>query len=63
MSPTERLSKVVDAVTGRGAVQEPNNLPWDPNSSRFPSRRELPKIPGAPDDAAWVWGKDDQVLF
>ncbi|EAA66172.1 hypothetical protein AN1054.2 [Aspergillus nidulans FGSC A4] len=61
MSPTERLSKVVDAVTGRGAVQEPNNLPWDPNSSRFPSRRELPKIPGAPDDAAWVWGKDDQI--
>ncbi|KAL4809394.1 hypothetical protein BDV18DRAFT_157149 [Aspergillus unguis] len=61
MSPTERLAKVVDAITGRGSTQNPNVLPWNPDCSRFPSREELPKIPGAPDDAAWVWGKDDQI--
>ncbi|PYH88961.1 hypothetical protein BO71DRAFT_122880 [Aspergillus ellipticus CBS 707.79] len=40
-------------------TQVPDQLPWDPNSTRFPSRKELPKIPGAPEGAAWVWGKDD----
>ncbi|OJJ63664.1 hypothetical protein ASPSYDRAFT_38278 [Aspergillus sydowii CBS 593.65] len=62
MSPTERLGNVFDALTGRGATQNPNELPWNPDASRFPSRKELPKIPGAPNQAAWVWGKDDQVL-
>ncbi|KAL4873723.1 hypothetical protein BDV12DRAFT_207512 [Aspergillus spectabilis] len=61
MSPTRRLSQVVDTLTGCGAVQNPNDLPWNPDASRFPSRKELPKIPGAPDGAAWVWGKDDQI--
>ncbi|RDW76651.1 uncharacterized protein DSM5745_06643 [Aspergillus mulundensis] len=61
MSPTERLSKVADALTGGQTVQEPNDLPWNPDATRFPSRKELPRIPGAPDDAAWVWGKDDQI--
>ncbi|KAA8651865.1 uncharacterized protein ATNIH1004_000763 [Aspergillus tanneri] len=36
------------------SVQDPNQLPWDPNCTRFPSRAELPKIPNAPDDAAWL---------
>ncbi|KAL4964499.1 uncharacterized protein BDV14DRAFT_209285 [Aspergillus stella-maris] len=61
MSPTDRLVNIVDTLTGRGAVQNPNEIPWNPDNSRFPSRRELPKIPGAPEDAAWVWGKDDQI--
>ncbi|KAL4875327.1 hypothetical protein BJY04DRAFT_232698 [Aspergillus karnatakaensis] len=61
MSATRRLSQVADALTGRAAGQNPNELPWNPNASRFPSRKELPKIPGAPDGAAWVWGKDDQI--
>ncbi|CAK45479.1 hypothetical protein CBS63078_3587 [Aspergillus niger] len=41
--------------------QIPDQLPWDPNCTQFPSRKELPKIPGAPDGAAWVWGKDDSL--
>ncbi|RAK85918.1 hypothetical protein BO79DRAFT_271598 [Aspergillus costaricaensis CBS 115574] len=41
--------------------QVPDQLPWDPNCTQFPSRKELPKIPGAPDEAAWVWGKDDSL--
>lgn len=36
-------------------------LPWNPDSKSFPSRKELPKIDGAPEGAAWVWGKDDNV--
>ncbi|PLN84288.1 hypothetical protein BDW42DRAFT_183643 [Aspergillus taichungensis] len=42
-------------------VQSPDQLPWDPNCTQFPSRKELPKIEGAPNGAAWVWGKDDQL--
>ncbi|KAL4934646.1 uncharacterized protein BDV17DRAFT_297080 [Aspergillus undulatus] len=61
MSPTDHLTNIVDTLTGRGAVQNPNDIPWNPDASRFPSRRELPKTAGAPDDAAWVWGEDDQI--
>ncbi|KAL5361804.1 hypothetical protein BJX96DRAFT_166164 [Aspergillus floccosus] len=43
------------------SVQQPDQIPWDPNCDRFPSRAELPKIPGAPEGAAWVWGKDDSL--
>ncbi|KAK1510453.1 uncharacterized protein CCOS01_15284 [Colletotrichum costaricense] len=34
---------------------------WDPESVSFPLRRDLPSIPGAPKDAAWVWGAEDNV--
>ncbi|KAL4956751.1 hypothetical protein BDW69DRAFT_202669 [Aspergillus filifer] len=61
MSPTDRLANIVDTLTGRGTAQNPNEIPWNPDNSRFPSRKELPKIPGAPEGAAWVWGKDDQI--
>jgi hypothetical protein len=36
-------------------------IPWDPNSTIFPTRKELPNIPGAPGEAAWVWGDNDYV--
>jgi hypothetical protein len=46
-------------------IQNPNSIPWDPNNDIFPLRSELPKKipyhPDAPEDAAWVWGKDDYV--
>ena len=42
-------------------AQIADQLPWNPNNASFPSRKNLPKLPGAPEDAAWVWGKDDQV--
>ncbi|RFU34127.1 hypothetical protein B7463_g2219, partial [Scytalidium lignicola] len=34
---------------------------WDPNSTTFPTRKELPKIPNAPEGAAWFWGNDDNI--
>jgi hypothetical protein len=42
-------------------AQAPDQLPWNPNCTRFPSRKDLPQLPGAPEGAAWVWGEDDQV--
>ena len=26
-----------------------------------PTRKDLPRLPGAPEDAAWVWGTNDNV--
>jgi hypothetical protein len=43
------------------SIQLASQLPWNPNSTQFPTRKDLPKLPGAPDGAAWVWGKDDEV--
>ena len=36
-------------------------IPFDPNATSFPTRKQLPPIEGAPKDCAWVWGKDDNV--
>ncbi|KAJ5127157.1 cyclase [Penicillium atrosanguineum] len=43
------------------STQAPDHLPWDPNCIRFPLLKELPQLPNAPEGAAWVWGKDDQL--
>ncbi|KAH8731610.1 hypothetical protein GQ44DRAFT_736039 [Phaeosphaeriaceae sp. PMI808] len=36
-------------------------IPFNPDSTKFPTRKELPEIPGAPPEAAWVWGKNDHI--
>ena len=51
------MSQTKDFFMGKVAMA----IPWDPNSTYFPLRKDLPKIHGAPDDAAWVWGDDDYV--
>ncbi|KAK5117529.1 hypothetical protein LTR62_004951 [Meristemomyces frigidus] len=33
----------------------------NPSSTSFPKRAELPPIDGAPQGAAWFWGKDDEL--
>ena len=53
----QRLSQTKDFFLGKMAM----TIPWDPNSTYFPQRKDLPKIRGAPEDAAWVWGEDDNV--
>ncbi|KIX92812.1 uncharacterized protein Z520_11475 [Fonsecaea multimorphosa CBS 102226] len=40
-------------------AQDPLSLPWNPESTTFPLRKDLPSHPGHPPEAAWVWGKDD----
>ncbi|KAL1955775.1 hypothetical protein VTO42DRAFT_8095 [Malbranchea cinnamomea] len=55
-------SKRVAQVAGiLGAPKSPDELPWDPERTRLPTRKNLPSIPNAPEGAAWVWGKDDQI--
>ena len=38
-------------------------LPFDPDSTVFPSRKDVPRRDDAPENAAWVWGKDDNVCM
>jgi hypothetical protein len=38
-----------------------STIPWDPDSTIFPTRKELPTIPGAPAEASWFWGEDDYL--
>lgn len=54
---SQRLTQIKDFVTGEKTAM---SLPWDPNSTKFPTRFDLPKMNG-PDQAAWVWGEDDYI--
>ncbi|KAF2146047.1 uncharacterized protein K452DRAFT_242544 [Aplosporella prunicola CBS 121167] len=53
-----RLIQIMDFLTMNKTA---TTIPWDPDSTKFPTRSELPKIPGAPDGAAWVWGENDYI--
>ncbi|KAF2420015.1 hypothetical protein EJ08DRAFT_653937 [Tothia fuscella] len=57
-TPNSRLTQIKDFLTGNKTA---STLPWDPNSTIFPTRKELPTIVGAPEQAAWVWGEDDYI--
>lgn len=54
---TRRLSQIKATIMGKHA----GPIPWDPDSTSFPTRKDLPRLPGAPEDAAWVWGTNDNV--
>jgi hypothetical protein len=54
-----RLSQVASAMIG--SEEDDNKFPWNPDRKNFPKFQDLPKIPGAPDGAAWVWGPDDYL--
>jgi len=41
--------------------QAGSSIPWDPDSTVFPTRKEIPQLPGAPTEAAWVWGEGDYL--
>ena len=53
-----RLTQVKDILTSNKTAL---TIPFDPDSTIFPTRKELPEIPGAPPGAAWVWGENDYV--
>ncbi|KAH8883349.1 hypothetical protein GQ53DRAFT_664053 [Thozetella sp. PMI_491] len=44
-----------------GTKQDAAQIPWNPNSTLLPLLDELPVIPGAPKDPAWVWGEDGNI--
>lgn len=55
----ERLRQLAASLTRTEG--DTATMQLDPNSTSFPLRKDLPSIPGAPQDAAWFWGKDDQI--
>ncbi|OJD31478.1 cyclase protein [Diplodia corticola] len=57
-SAGQRLTQIKDFLTMNKTA---TTIPFDPNSTRFPTRNELPTIEGAPKDAAWVWGENDFI--
>ena len=58
-SPAQlRLTQIKDILTFSKTA---TTIPFDPDSTKFPTRHELPQIAGAPPGAAWVWGEDDYV--
>ena len=42
-------------------TQVANEVPYNPDAKSFPSRKDVPRREDAPEGAAWVWGKDDNV--
>lgn len=54
----QRLTQVKDFLTMNKTA---TTIPWDPDCTIFPTRKELQPIDGAPKEAAWVWGKDDGI--
>ena len=57
-SAQNRLQQVKDFLS---ASQTATTIPFNPDSTKFPSRKDVPLRPGAPEGAAWVWGEDDNV--
>lgn len=53
-----RLIKITDFLTFNKTA---TTIPFEPDSTKFPLRKDLPSIPGAPPGAAWVWGKEDNL--
>ena len=69
-----RLGQVKDVLTMNKTA---TNIPFDPDSTKFPRRRDVPQVPNAPPGqhwvlrisveadnspgAAWVWGEKDFV--
>lgn len=45
---SSRLTKIADILTFNKTA---TSLPWDPDSTKFPARKELPEIAGAPSGA------------
>ncbi|KAL8709792.1 MAG: hypothetical protein Q9220_005578 [cf. Caloplaca sp. 1 TL-2023] len=53
-----RLNQVKDILTFNRTA---TTIPFDPDCTRFPNRKDVPRRADAPAGAAWVWGEDDQL--
>ncbi|TVY82578.1 hypothetical protein LSUE1_G002066 [Lachnellula suecica] len=51
-----RLTQITDFLTGNRTA---STIPWSPDCTKFPNRKDVPRREDAPEGAAWVWGKDD----
>ncbi|KAF2672288.1 hypothetical protein BT63DRAFT_422776 [Microthyrium microscopicum] len=55
---SSRLSQLLSIFTPSKPATMP---PWDPDSTSFPTRQNLPPHPIAPKGASWNWGATDQL--
>ena len=55
-----RLGQVKDFLTGNMSA---TTIPFDPNATKFPSRKDIPQPAYAPKGlpTSWVWGENDQI--
>ena len=53
-----RLTQVKDILTFNKTA---TTIPFDPESTVFPARKDVPQVSNAPAGAAWVWGEHDFV--
>ena len=55
-----RLAQVKDFITMNKTA---TTIPFDPNSTKFPQRKDVPQAPYAPQGVptAWVWGETDFI--
>ncbi len=61
-NPKNTASQRLTQIEGFLSKSNPTmKTSWDPDSNNFPTRKELPEIPGAPAGAAWFWGENDNV--
>lgn len=55
-----RLGQVKDFLTMHKTA---TTIPFDPNCTKFPQRKDVPQAPYAPPEmpTAWVWGETDFI--
>lgn len=55
-----RLGQVKDFLTMNKSA---TTIPFDPNSTKFPLRKDVPQAPYSPPGVptAWVWGETDFI--
>jgi len=55
-----RLSQIKDFLTMNKTATA---IPFDPNSTKFPQRKDVPQAKYGPEGVAtaWVWGENDMV--
>lgn len=57
-SAQRQMNEVEDILTPKKTA---TTIPFDPDATEFPTRKQLPRIPATPEGSAWVWGENDNV--
>ncbi|CZT44959.1 uncharacterized protein RSE6_05221 [Rhynchosporium secalis] len=53
-----RITQTSDFLSGDKTA---TTIPFDPDCTKFPIRKDVPRREDAPEGAAWVWGKHDYI--
>lgn len=59
-SPGARLEQLKEIII---PSKLPTSIPFDPDSTKFPKRKDVPQAPYSPHgvQTAWVWGEHDNL--